>query len=69
MTDIKKIRYRASAELGDGMNSMTLASKRDLVEAVREFCNEFDDPSDAGEAFTVELVAMTDDEFDELPEL
>lgn len=69
MSETKKIRYRASAELGDGMNSMTLASKGDLIEAVREFCEEFDAPSDAGESFTVELVAMTDDEFDRLPEL
>ena len=67
--DMRKIMFHASAELGDGESQCTYETVEQLCEAIKEFARNYTSPSDSGESFTVELVALTPTEFNELPEL
>lgn len=67
--DFRKIMFKTSPELGDGGSQCTYETVEQLCEAIKEFAKNYDSPSDAGESFSVELVALTPWEFDKLPEL
>lgn len=69
INDFRKIMFKTSPELGDGVSECTYQTVDQLCEMIRDFAQHYSSPSDAGESFTVELVALTDAEFDQLPQL
>jgi hypothetical protein len=64
----KKMRFKLSPELADGSSWAIVDEKRDVLEAVETWCDELHNYA-PGESFTVEAVAMSDDEVAELPHL
>lgn len=69
MSEQRRVRYKVSPALGDGSSYDVFASKGDLLEAIKGWCSEFGQTENEGESFAVEVAAMTDEEFDRLPEL
>ena len=68
-TTSRRLMFKASAELGDGTSVCTFADVDQLCHAIRNFAESFSNLADEGESFSVELVVMTDEEFNQLPEL
>ena len=64
----KKVFYKLSPELGDGMNHQIVDSQG-MLDAISAWSTESKSGWYVGESFTVECVSMTQEEFDALPEL
>jgi len=64
----RRIVFKASSELSDGESQCTYPTVDALCAAIREFAENYSHVEDAGESFAVELVAMTDAEFEALRE-
>jgi len=62
-----KPRFKLSPELVDGDSWAPVDTTARVLEAVKSWCDEFG--PDNGESFTVEVIMMTDQEIDALPEL
>ena len=62
-----KPRFKLSPELVDGDSWTPVDTISQVVEAVQSWCDE--SGQDSGESFTVEVVMMSDQEIDALPEL
>jgi hypothetical protein len=67
--DMRRVMFKASCELADGVSDCTFPTVGALCEAIQEWAENYQHPRDAGESFSVELVAMTDAEYDQLPEI
>lgn len=61
--------FRTSPELGDGDSSAICVTVDELVDSIRNWAANFRDIRDAGESFSVELIAMSDEEIQKLPHL
>ena len=64
---MKKAYYELSAELGDGMNWSICDSTKILLQTIEAWCKEFKEED--GEEFSVEVIMLTDEELQALPEL
>lgn len=72
MTDraAKRIMFGTSAELGDGCSRCTYPDVESLILGIRDFAeNHKSIKNDVGESFTVELIAMSEEEYEQLPPL
>ena len=65
--ELKKPRLKLSPELADGDSWTPVSSFPQMVEAIKAWHGEFGE--DDGEAFSVEVIMMSDHEIDDLPEL
>lgn len=65
----KRIMFKASAELGDGVSKCTYPDVESLCEAIRIYASEMTHLACEGETFEVELVAMSEEEHEQLPTL
>jgi len=63
----KKLYYKLSPELVDGDHWTPVGSIDQVLASVKLWCEEFG--REEGESFTVEIISMTDEEFDALPEI
>lgn len=59
--------FKLSPELVDGDHWSPVESKSDVLQAVADWIDEHG--PEVGESFSVEVVSMTQEEVDELPEL
>lgn len=65
--NIKKLWFRLSPELVDGEHWTPVETPAQVVDAVKMWCSEMGNLE--GESFTVEVIALTQEEFDALPEI
>jgi len=61
------VRYKLSAELGDGFHWTVVDTPKQVADAVLEWCQEF--AGFEGEGFSVATVEMSDEEVAALPEV
>lgn len=65
--DMRRIMFKSTPELSDGETPCTFDSVESLCDSIKEWAANFSEAHNAGESFSVELVAITNQEFEALP--
>jgi hypothetical protein len=64
------IKWKVSPELSDGSSHAIFRTTEKVIEAIRGWSEEFfQDEFTPGDGFSVEAIEMTDQEFENLPEI